>query len=1089
MLRHCLAPSLRRQINELPKSLDETYERVLKEIDSTNQGRHARRLLQCLAVAIRPLRVEELAEVLAFDTDSVEGEIPTFRPEWRWEDQEKAVLSACSSLVAIVDGRDGRRVVQFSHFSVKEYLTSNRLATASGNVSRYYVVPEPAHLILAQACLGVLLNLDYRMERTGSDEHGDKGFPLLKYGVQPNLDYLIGRTGSEEHNDKDLPLLEYAATYWASHAQVGSVSSGLKNAMDTLFDINQPYFLAWNQVHNVDSFHNHMSTYSGYKANPLYCAALCGFYDLVHRLIAKFPEQVNDCVGILGYPLVAALSRNHFRVAELLVKHGAYVNVRNVRALRWEPPLCHAIEFLDDTRVNAVRFLLRHGAYVNAGECDPSFYYGGNAKHELPLQAAAAAGCPEVAQILLEHGADVDLPDNKGQIPLHLVSTSNVRNVFGIRKHGHERFILAKLLLERCGDVNKQDVKGETPLHLASYHGQLEVSQLLLDHGATANAENLQGQNTLHVLSHGINDRHWLSDNLQNVLGIAQLLLEHGVNVNALDKDHATPLHLSAFHGRLEVSQVLLDHGANPNAENHLGQTPLHLAAFHGRLEVSKVLLDHGANSNAENLLGQTPLHLASQSKEHYDYDKQSHNVALLLLELGVDVNALDKDHGTPLYLACSHWKFKIAHVLLDYGAEVNVQNADGRTPLHGIGQRFNLADEPDIARVAQRLLEHGADVNARDKNKATPLHLASKVHAANLVEVLLDHGAEADAQSADGQTPLHQVLNRSTSTTSQIVRLLLDRGGADVNAQNKYEKTPLHVACFAGNSESAQILLDHGAELSARNAQGRTPLHEAVEGSRYYPGNHIAWLLLKCGADVDARDKDEATPLHLVSYTDEHPWYFPNPDVGSWMAQALLYYGADGDAQDIDGQTPLHRISRTKTYHSQNYSQTHKTARVLLRHGVDANARDRDQATPLHLASYSGIADIAELLLDNGARANAEDIRGQTPLHQVLLGNHNYQSFVEYSMSQKKDPGKAFHLARRLLESGADVNAQNKDHDTPLHLASRLRLHDMARILIEHGADVNVKNSEGKSPLQLASGRKGKAMKRLLSANTAKQA
>ncbi|KAH9178051.1 hypothetical protein EDB89DRAFT_2239757, partial [Lactarius sanguifluus] len=127
LLRHCLAPSLRRQLNELPKSLDETYERVLKEIESTNQGRHARRLLQCLAVAIRPLHVEELAEVLAFDLDATKAEIPTYHAEWRWEDQEQAVLSACSSLIAVVGGNNSR-VVQFSHFSVKEYLTSDRLA-------------------------------------------------------------------------------------------------------------------------------------------------------------------------------------------------------------------------------------------------------------------------------------------------------------------------------------------------------------------------------------------------------------------------------------------------------------------------------------------------------------------------------------------------------------------------------------------------------------------------------------------------------------------------------------------------------------------------------------------------------------------------------------------------------------------------------------------------------------------------------------------------------------------------------------------------------------------------------------------------
>ena len=84
-------------------------------------------MLQCLTVAVRPLLVEELAELLAFDFQaSNSGGIPTLKEDWRWDDQEEVVLSTCSSLIAIVRS-DGSRVVQFSHFSVKEYLTSPRL--------------------------------------------------------------------------------------------------------------------------------------------------------------------------------------------------------------------------------------------------------------------------------------------------------------------------------------------------------------------------------------------------------------------------------------------------------------------------------------------------------------------------------------------------------------------------------------------------------------------------------------------------------------------------------------------------------------------------------------------------------------------------------------------------------------------------------------------------------------------------------------------------------------------------------------------------------------------------------------------------
>ena len=74
---------------------------MLREIKKPNRD-HARRVLQCLVVAIRPLRVEELAEVLAVDFEDAEG-VPKLKPNWRWEDQEQALLTSCSSLIVVVD--------------------------------------------------------------------------------------------------------------------------------------------------------------------------------------------------------------------------------------------------------------------------------------------------------------------------------------------------------------------------------------------------------------------------------------------------------------------------------------------------------------------------------------------------------------------------------------------------------------------------------------------------------------------------------------------------------------------------------------------------------------------------------------------------------------------------------------------------------------------------------------------------------------------------------------------------------------------------------------------------------------------------
>ena len=116
-------------------------------------------------MATRRLRAEELAEaeVLTVDFDDAEV-IPRLNSDWRWEDQDQALLIACSSLIAIAKAGDSW-IVQFSHFSVKEFLTSPHLAAASGEVSSYYINLEPGHAILAQVCLGVLLQIPDDVER------------------------------------------------------------------------------------------------------------------------------------------------------------------------------------------------------------------------------------------------------------------------------------------------------------------------------------------------------------------------------------------------------------------------------------------------------------------------------------------------------------------------------------------------------------------------------------------------------------------------------------------------------------------------------------------------------------------------------------------------------------------------------------------------------------------------------------------------------------------------------------------------------------------------------------------------------------
>src|SRR5258707_12940474 len=91
-LRHCLAPRVHHMLKELPETLDETYERVLRDINKANWD-HAHRLLQCLTIAVRPLRVTELAEVLAIDFGMAgREETSKLNMDWRVGGSEKSVF-------------------------------------------------------------------------------------------------------------------------------------------------------------------------------------------------------------------------------------------------------------------------------------------------------------------------------------------------------------------------------------------------------------------------------------------------------------------------------------------------------------------------------------------------------------------------------------------------------------------------------------------------------------------------------------------------------------------------------------------------------------------------------------------------------------------------------------------------------------------------------------------------------------------------------------------------------------------------------------------------------------------------------------
>jgi ankyrin repeat protein len=507
---------IRKILDDLPMTLDETYSRILQDIPE-EKWEQANRVLQCLFVSFRPLRVEELAEVLAVQFEA-EG-IPNLITDWRLDDPEDALLSACSSLIAIVRVNYSR-VVEFSHFSVKEFLISNRLSTSQGRtVSRYHISPEPAHIILAQACLGTLLHL------------GD---------------------GIDKNRLKEYPLALYAAEKWVDHARFENVSSCIRVGMDQLFDSSKPHFSTWIRIHDKDqSWVSRLNEWPRYRlqytsppsGTPLYYAAGCGFHSLAKQLITAYPQDVNTRGGHHGFPLCVASYMEHLDVMGLLLEHGAEINAKDYCGMT---PLHAASKFRN---LKAMKLLLENGADMDARNND----------NDTPIGTASHFGTLGAVQLLVEHGADVNVRGRYGRTPLHHASWAFSSNISRNEDHNPE---VVHFLLQHHADVGARDNDGKTALHLVSSNGRLKAAEFLLESAADVNAYDNRLCTPLYYVSSLPRVFFKRYRGPDDGLEMARLLLKHGADVHTRNKSNQTPLQVMLKKGKSEVAKLLIEYGA-----------------------------------------------------------------------------------------------------------------------------------------------------------------------------------------------------------------------------------------------------------------------------------------------------------------------------------------------------------------------------------------------------------------------------------------------------------------------------------------------------------------------------------------------
>jgi ankyrin repeat protein len=334
------------------------------------------------------------------------------------------------------------------------------------------------------------------------------------------------------------------------------------------------------------------------------------------------------------------------------------------------------------------------------------------------------------------------------------------------------------------------------------------------------------------------------------------LLIEtHGADFNARDSSKNTPLHYALWNfnprdgGDITVLTYLLTQKKiNENIKGKSGYTILHRACKRINrlpLEVFTILIETlGCDVNVQNKNNDTPLHDAFRCFDPND-GCDINVLTYLINQKNVNGNMKGWNGYTLLHMACiniNKLPLDIFNVLIGtMGCDVNVQDDDKDTPLHDAFRYFNPNKGGDIKTLTYLLTQTNINVDIKGKYCYTLLHRACK----------------------------H--INR---LPREIFKLLIEKLGIDVNAQNNNKNTPLHHALHSFNlNDGGDItvltyLLSHkNINANIKGDRGYTLLHYACPSINRLPLEIFKVLIETRGADVNAQNESNNTPLHLALY------------------------------------------------------------------------------------------------------------------------------------------------------------------------------------------------------------------------------
>ncbi len=583
--------------------------------------------------------------------------------------------------------------------------------------------------------------------------------------------------------------------------------------------------------------------------------------------------------------LMEAIHTTNPESVTYLIQQGADVNHKNVHGQTALHLICEK-GASTDFDAKFVTYFLEKGADINAKDKNG----------KTPLLTAIKEGNTEIALCLINKGADVTLARKDGMDPLLLSLEFQNKEVFLAlleKEKVLDKYPKAMLLVYNAilfgeekaleADFIKQDFdpnegiddKRGLPLLEAIMNHLEKVALFLIDKGADVTVE--------------IDDQYPLGEAIStgNTI-LVKKLLECEACVQYVTTSKVTELVLNAIDkDNFDAISVLVDHGLDVNFDIILGAKLIHYACRKNSLDLVKKLTEKNADLNVQDSTQSTPIDIA--------ITEGFVDIALYLIEKKVNLNNIgsllhralsnkqivivyalltqyDKvldisNEQEILYLACSNGYYDIADLLIEKGLDIDAQRDGIFTALMEACFRNNseiacfLLDKkanPNITLDFNRALENPHVVQqflVARLSGSNALQFAITRKNAQIVKKLID----LTTVEVDG----NEIIRAVDLNAYDIVKILLESKKFDINKpfHHASQYTPLHKAVLNNNQAIVELLLDHGADPNGADKDGNTSLHAACSLNSL----GMFKTLRAYGADISITNNRGATPFHIA--------------------------------------------------------------------------------------------------------------------------------------------------------------------------------------------------------------------------------